>query len=300
MRRRTPQGEALAVWAVTALDLLAVLIVYSVVDPSELHAVSNNGLVAGLGRALVQLNFPSVAAIAIPMAILALDALERRAWLVGGPAIALCAVLALPGVLDPDDLDAKPVNVIPAVGVVLAFALTVAASRSAGAGFAPWRRGDLARVVIAGVAILVSLPWIAAEVGWHLPQGVFLTTEPYREPQMPVTDAVHLGHHHGLDGMLLLLFALLLSRPRLESLRLQHVYALLLCLAVAYGTAIALNDVWHEQFVKRGWTSWDIPSAIQPSVSVIWAVVLVATGLLYALGFARRDVAGSTRDNQLR
>ena len=44
-----------------------------------------------------------------------------------------------------------------------------------------------------------------------------------------------------------------------------------------------------EQLVKRGWTSWEFPSALQPGLHVIWAVVLAATALLYALGFARRD-----------
>jgi len=277
------------VWAVLAADVVAILVVYSVVDPSRLHAVSGHGLGAGLGRALVQLNFPSVAGIAIPITLLAIDALPRRAWLVGVPAIALCAFIAWPGVLDPNDLDAQWINVVPAIGVGLAVGLTVAAARVAGAAFAPRRSGDRARIVVAAVTILVSLPWIAAEVGWHLPQGVFLTTKLYAEPGQPPTAAVHLGHHHGWTGALLVLSALLLSRVRLESLGLQKVFAALLCLAVAYGTAILLNDFWHEQVVKRGWTSWDIPNALQPGLHGIWAIVLVATGALYALGFARRD-----------
>jgi len=295
VRRAAPQGEALVVWALLAADVVAILVVYSVVDPSRLHAVSGHGLGAGLGRALVQLNFPCIAGIAIPIALLALDALPRRAWLVGGPAIALCAVIAWPGVLDPNDLDARWINVVPAIGVGLAVALTVAAARVAGSGFATRRRGDAARVVVAAVTILVSLPWIAAEVGWHLPQGIFLTTKLYAEPGQPPTAAVHLGHHHGWTGALLVLSALLLSRVRLASPGSQKVFAVLLSLAAAYGTAILLNDFWHEQVVKRGWTTWDIPSALQPGLDVIWAIVLVATAVLYVLGFARRDGVLETR-----
>ena len=287
MGRGVPQGEALAVWALLAVDILAILVVYSVVDPSELHAVSGSGLGAGLGRALVQLNFPCVAGVAIPIALLALDVLPRRAWLVGAPAIVLCAAIAWPGVLDPNDLDARWVNVVPAVGVALAVALTIAATRVAGADFAPRRRGDPARVVVAVVTILVSLPWIAAEVGWHFPQGVFMTTKPYAEPGQPPTASVHLGHHHGWAGALLVLSVLVLSRVRLTSPRLRQAFALLLCLGLAYGVAILVNDFWHEQVVKRGWTTWEFPSALQPSLSVIWAIVLVATGVLYLLGLGR-------------
>jgi hypothetical protein len=289
VRRGVPQGEALTVWALLAADVLAILVVYSVVDPSELHAVSGSGVGAGLGRALVQLNFPCVAGVAIPIALLALDVLPSRAWLVGTPAIVLCALIAWPGVLDPDDLDARWVNGLPAVGVALVFGLTVAAARVAGAGFAPRRRGDPVRVAVAAVTVLVSLPWIAAEVGWHLPQGVFLTTKLYREPGQEPTAAVHLGHHHGWAGALLVLSALLLSRVRPASPSLGKAFSALLCLGLAYGTAILVNDFWHEQVVKRGWTAWEFPSALQPAPNVIWALVLVATGVLYVLELGRRD-----------
>jgi len=290
VRRGVPQGEALVVWALLAADVVAILVVYSLVDPSQLHAVSGSGLQGGLSRALVQLDFPCVAGAAIPIALLALDALPRRAWLAGGPAIVLCAVIAWPGVLDPNDLDARWINIVPAIGVALALGLTIAAAtRAEGVGFAPPRRGDPARVAAAAVTILVSLPWIAAEVGIHFPQGIFLTTKPYAEPGQAPTAAVHLGHHHGWTGALLVLSTLLLSRARPTGARLRKAFSLLLCLGISYGTALVVNDFWHEQLVKRGWTSWEFPSALQPGLHVIWAVVLAATALVYALGFARRD-----------
>ena len=280
--------------------MLAILVVYSVLDQSELYNVSRDGLAGGLSRALVQLSFPSVAAAAVPLALLALDVLPRRAWLVGAPAIALCVVIAWPGVVDPDDLDAKVVNAFPALGVVLAFSLTIAAARTAGAGFALARGHDNVRVAVAVLTVLASLPWIAAELGLHLPRGVFLTDQLYTEPGKPPTAAVHLGHHHGTTGMLMVLSALLLSRPRLTGARVRQVYAVLVSLMLAYGTANLVNDLWHEQVVKRGWTSWDIPSALEPRLHAIWLVVLGGAALLYALGFARGDEVAQTGDNHAR
>lgn len=295
MRRGTSQGEAVAVWALLAADVLAILVVYSVLDPSELYNVSSTGLEAGLGRALVQLNFPAVAGAAIPITLLALDALPGRAWVVGAPAIALCAVIVWPGVVDSGDLDAKAVNAIPALGVALALALTIAAATRVGAGFSPERRGDPIRIAVAVVAILVSLPWTTAELGFHFPGDVFLTEEPYAEPGKLPTAAVHLGHHHGLMGTLLVLSALLLSRPRLAGARVRHVYSVLVSLMLAYGSVNLVQDLWHEQVVKRDWTSRGIPSALEPRLTAIWGLMIIATVLLYSLGFARRGEVSERR-----
>ncbi len=270
---------------------------YSVLDLDELYSVSRGGLEGGLGRALVQLSFPVVAGTAIPLSLLALDALPRRAWVVGAPAIALCAVIAVPGVVDPDDLDARPVNAVPALGVVLALSLTIWAASRTGLGFEPARRGDRIRLAAAALVVLASLPWITAELGFHLPGGVFLTDEPYAEPGKMPTAAVHLGHHHGLMGSLLVLSALVLSRPRLGQLR--RLYSALVSLMLVYGGVNLVQDLWHEQVVKRGWTSSDIPSALVPKPSVMWAVILALTVLAYALGFARNEDA-ATGDNRSR
>jgi hypothetical protein len=285
------QGEGLAVWGLHLANLLAVLVVYSVLDPSETYSVSHSGLAGGLSRALVLLNFPMALA-GIVLILLALDALPRRAWLVGGPALALCAVVFWPGVVDPGDLDARLVNVPAAVGVALAFGLTLAAGRRAGWTFAPPRTGDRARIIAAIVLVLVSIPWITAALGFHFPQGLlFLTSEPYAEPGEPARAAVHLGQHHSTGGFLLALSALLLSRPRLVQDRLRAVFAALVCLMLAYGVANVVNDLWHEQIVKRGWVSWDVPEATQPELNLTWALVLVATVVLYAFRFARPPAA---------
>lgn len=237
----------------------------------------------------MQLDFPHVAGAAIPLALLALDTLPRRAWLLGGPAIALCAVFAWPGVIDQNNLEARTVNVLPALGVLLVLVLTVAAARVAGTSFAARQSGDPVRLAVALVVVLVSLPWIAAEVGLHFPQGVFLTTRLYTEPGQQPTAAVHLGHHHGMMGTLLVLSALLLSRPRLGDQRLRKLYGALVGLMLVYGAANVINDFWHEQFVKRGWTSWDFPSALSLGARPIWGFILAGTLLLYLARFARSE-----------
>jgi hypothetical protein len=272
-RERTPQGEALATWAIWLLALLAVVVTYSRLDPAELYHVSNDGLAGGLSRAVVLLNFP-IALVAIAVALVALAALRPPAWWVGGPAIVLCAGVAWPGVVDQDDLDVRWVNAIPAAGVVLVTGLTVAAVLRAGSGIAAQLTLDRLRAALAVVVLVLSIPWIAAELGWYLPEGVWIMERPGREADGTVIAAVHLGHHHGLDGALIALSALLLSRPRLRAGRHATVTRLYVSLAFAYGVVNMTQDYWNEQLVKRGWLDWRIPSALHPKLEWIWLVIL--------------------------
>jgi hypothetical protein len=50
-----------------------------------------------------------------------------------------------------------------------------------------------------------------------------------------------------------------------------------------YGLAIAANDLWGEQVVKRGWISIGIPSVLRPAATTAWGVVLAATVVLHLL-----------------
>jgi hypothetical protein len=103
--------------------------------------------------------------------------------------------------------------------------------------------------------------------------------------------AVHAGHHHGLDGVLLALSALALSRMRLTRLRIA--VGAYLALMLAYGVANAVQDCWLEQVVKRGWTSREIPSLIVPKASLGWAAIVLAAVAFFALG--AREKARSRR-----
>jgi hypothetical protein len=210
------QGEAQAIWALWAVDVLLVAVTYARVDPTELYHTSRDGIAGGLSRALVLLNFP-IALVAVALVLVALSGLPRRAWWIGGPAIALCWLVAWPGVVDQGDLDGRPINTLPAIGVALALALTVVASRRGTSEWARPGRSDPVRLGLIALVALVSLPWLAADLGFYFPGDVFMGEELLIEDDGTWLAAVHFGHHHGLDGALLTITALILSRVRIET-----------------------------------------------------------------------------------
>jgi hypothetical protein len=287
--RRPGLQEALLVWALFAAVALAVLVTYARLPPEELYNVDEEGLGGGAGRALVFLNYPT-ALVAIAILLVVADRLRRRATTaVAAVAGLLCAVVAWPGVVDQADLDARAVNAIPAAGVAIAAALTGLALVRLGPGrLPPWSRWDAARLALAALLVVAALPWIAAELGFFI-GGPFLSGEPRPEPGHPNLAAVHLGHHHGLDGTLLALTALALSRVVRHTSRLvRTALGLYLALMLVYGLANALEDFWLEQLVKRGTTSLDLPGMIRPSLSPAWGAI-VAAALLIHLAATRVD-----------
>jgi hypothetical protein len=260
------------VWILYAAAALAILVTYSRVPARELYHVSGSGIEGGASRALVFLNFSTALA-----AIAVLVVFGR-----GVPALVaglLCAVVALPGVVDQADLDARWINVVPALGVVLAAVLTLQADPRPTSP-----RGDRIRLAVAVVLAVLSIPWLAAELGFHFGAGIFLTGQMRTVPGDPVPHpAVHVGHHHGLDGFLLVMTALLLSRVRSQ----RKAAGVFLALLASYGFVNLVQDAWGEQVVKRGWTSRQIPSALHPSLSWVWLVILVGAVALWPL-VARR------------
>jgi hypothetical protein len=265
------QGEALATWGIWAAMTGVVLVTYSWVAPAETYHVSREGIVGGLSRALTFVNFPT-ALVAIALVLIAMAVLPLAAWWVAAPAIALCATIPLFN--EQANLDAHWGNAIPAIGVLLALGLTLAATRRAGSELAPRRPWDRWRVVIAVVVILVSLPWITAELGFHFPGDFFMGEELGREKDGTFIAAVHLGHHHGTDGAVLVLTALLLSRVLVAPGRMRIAVFAAIGSLLAYGGVNFVQDAWNEQLYKRGWTDVSIPSAILPGARPIWVVVL--------------------------
>ena len=149
--------------------------------------------------------------------LIAVAALPRDAP--GGPAapaIGLCATI--PWFVDQDDLDAHWVNAIPALGVAHRARAHRRRRRDAPApSLAPRRPWDRLRVIVVAASSSWSrFPWLAAELGFHFPGDVFMGEELGREKDGTLIAAVHLGHHHGTDGALLVLTALLLSRVAIE------------------------------------------------------------------------------------
>ncbi len=255
---RAMSSERRAVWALHGAVAGMIAWTHSRTPADRLYR-SQRG---GLSRAMVFANYPTaVAAIAtLP------HARRRRLALLALP---LCATTAIPGVIDERDLDARWVNVPALAGVALAL---TAGER----GSAPQRDGRDRRRLIAGLSLICITPhWLLAGLGIQT-AGMRRPT-----PAEPGVDRVHIGHHEGLDGVLLALDALLLSR---RSSGRWH--RRLLALTFAYGTAVAAQDAWHEQVVKPGHAARRLPQVSRPAASPAWA------GLLASAPLVRRLVIG--------
>jgi hypothetical protein len=162
----------------------------------------------------------------------------------------------------------------------------VAALRAGGVGSSPRRvHGDPVRIAVAVVLLVLAIPWYFAEAGFYAPDPLLADEVPAGE----TIAAVHLGHHHGTDGVVLGLAALALSRT-LGTHRRRRAEAFLsgyLALMLAYGCALAIEDDWGEQVWKRGWTDWDIPSVLRPEPSLAWAAIVAAAVAVELLWFRR-------------
>ena len=280
------------VWLLFALAATAVFVTYWRLPPSTLWKVHNSGFIGGAGRAFVFLSF-SAAVAAVGILPIAVDRLEdRRASAAGLVALILCATVALPGVQTESHLDPKWSNLPAVLGVALAFLLTVWASRDGRCEFPrTTARGEAVRLVVGALSLFFAAPYIAAELGFFLDRvpvlgSIFITGAIRPEPGAGYSHAaVHHGHHHGMDGFLLTATALLLSRL-VGSIRrplLRTVTAVYLALLLVYGLTNQVQDLWTEQIVKRGWTSWEIPNVLHPSVTAAWAAMIACGLVIYAL-----------------
>ena len=156
--KRVP-WEVRAVFALLVLDGVAVIATYSRFPTRELYNVHHSGVAAGFGRELVALNFP-FALVGIALVGLAWPRLHGRLRIAGVAAIALCPVVYF--AVDQANLDAKPLNAVPALGLALAVVLVLAV------GASPERqpRGDRLRIALAAVLVFFCAPLIAAELGY--------------------------------------------------------------------------------------------------------------------------------------
>jgi hypothetical protein len=276
-------AEVLAVWVLFGLVVVEVWVTYARLPIEELYNVSGTGLAAGAGRALVFLNYPT-ALVAIGVLGVLAERLRGRLAFLAAVAAALCAVVVVPGVVDQSDLDAKPINAVPAVGVLLAVVLTGIALARGGVGASRPFGGawDTVRAVLAVVLLLGSVPWLTGELGFYADDvpglGFFMSDEPSPEPGHPDLRAVHLGHHHGMDGTLAALAALALSRvvSQVRTRSLHGALGFYVALMLVYGLANALQDFWFEQLVKRGITSLELPTMTVPKASWAWAAIVLA------------------------
>src|SRR5213082_2387945 len=297
VRRTRSLGETYVVWLLFFLAAVAVFVTYWRLPPAVLWKVHNTGFIGGAGRAYVFLSF-SAALAAIGILPIVVDRLEdRRADYAGLVALVLCATVAIPGVQTESHLDPKWSNLPAVLGVGLAFGLTLWASRTGRREFPrTTARGDAARLIVGGLSLFFAARYIAAELGFFLDGvpvlgSIFLTGAIRPEPGAGYWHAaVHHGHHHGMDGFLLAVSALLLSRL-VGSIRrplLRALTAVYLALLLVYGLTNQVHDLWTEQIVKRGWTSWDIPNVLHPSLSAAWAAMIASGLVIYALALRPR------------
>src|SRR4029077_9087711 len=121
--------QAAALWLLFAFVALEIVVTYSRVPANELYHVSGSGLEAGASRALVFLNFP-VALVALAVLGLLYERFASRALAV--VAAVLCAAVFWPGVVSQANLDAKSVNALAALGVLLTLCLSIGVARRGG------------------------------------------------------------------------------------------------------------------------------------------------------------------------
>jgi hypothetical protein len=290
----------IGIWCLWALAAIAVVVTYSRISAQELYNVSGGGLEGGAGRALVFVVYP-IALVALAVLLIVFGRLEGG--LERGAAVAaaaLCATVVVPGVVDQSDLDARPVNALAAIGVAAAVVLTGLAVARGGIGEPlPFSRADVVRLAAAAFLFVAALPWLFAELGFYLDgipvlDPIFMSEELFADNGQAKA-AVHLGDHHGTNGVLLAWTALALSRtvPTMRDGLRRTVLVVYLCLMLVYGLAIALEDFWLEQLVKRDVTSVRLPNMIRPDLSPAWGAIVAVTAVLavFALrhgGAARR------------
>jgi hypothetical protein len=202
-------------------------------------------------------------------------------------------------VVDQHDLDAKAINAVPAIGVVIAMGLFGVAWRRGGAGERrPWQTVDTVTIALIAVLAVLALPWILAEVGVYVGDfpglgDVFMSKQADAN-QREV--AVHLGDHHGFNGAELAITGLVLSRA-VGTLRrgwVRLALGLYVALMVVYGVANGAQDFWYEQVVKRDWATSQIPNMQRPRLAVEWGLVLIGVVAVYLVLVRRRETRGNS------
>src|SRR4029453_11661420 len=153
--------EIVLVWSLFAIVAVEMVVTYSRLPAHELYHVTGGGLSGGPGRALVFSNFP-LALVAISILALLFEKLPSRATQATAlVALVLCAVVFWPGVVDQAKLEAKWINALPGLGVLIAIALTATVGRN-GAAWSGRQPGDRLRIVVAGRALFAAPPGVGA------------------------------------------------------------------------------------------------------------------------------------------
>lgn len=150
----------------------------------------------------------------------------------------------------------------------------------------------------------MAIPWLAADLGFSVDQiplidRVFITDAVRADPGRPTAfSAVHDGHHHGMDGVLLAWSALLLTRTLsgVDTTRRRATLGLYVAGLLVFGFANACQDFWTEQVVKRGVVSWELPRFTKFSTEPKWIALLVITALVYMVALRPSGILARADD----
>lgn len=276
--------EVVVLWVLLAVVATEILTTYTRVPAAELYYVTGSGLGLAIRQTLLFVGFPA-GLVAVLLAGVSADRRSPRAALLLTAVMAVAAITAVVGAgVDEVDADVRTISILAVGGVAIAAALSMAAARG---GLAPLRRlpGDRLRVIAALALALLAIPWMLADLGFAVDQvpglnRVFISEAVRPDPGRPLPfSAVHDGHHHGMDGVLLAWSALLGSRllAGLGTARLRGALGPYVALLLVFGTANAAQDFWTEQVVKRGLVSYELPRFTAVSVDVKWLLLLVIT-----------------------
>jgi hypothetical protein len=296
-RERPGLTGVLALWAMWLAVCGATWATNARISVSLLYGFHGQGIVPAAGRVVVLLGWP-VALAAIPLLAVSVERFlasphSRRSAPVVVVAslvsVALCVTIAWPGAQQASHLDAKFVNAPAAVGVAIAFGVTMYVLAATGRGDRlPRTRTAVVWTAVFVAILLLSIPWLLANLGYYVGdvpglRSLFMSEQVVPEPGNPHLRAVHLGNHEGIDGVLLAITAVVLMRTlgRIAAGARRTALAVYLSVLLVYGLGVALADGWHEQIVKRGWTSWRVPSVLHPAAAWAWLVLLAVALLVW-------------------
>ncbi len=288
--------EAIAVGGVSLAVVVAVFVTYARFPADRFYHVSGTGLTGGASRALVFLNFP-LAFVAIALLIITLSRLLPVLTGLGKIGVSIAAIvstaLCLVATISvrQSNLDADWLNAVPAIGVAIIVALMLITATQLGVGDArPWRRVDTGTLILGVILLLLGLPWVLANLGIYAEDIPGLGRIVISVEQHEIM--VHLGDHHGFDGMFLALVALALIRVvgTLSSPWMNRTLSWYLAFMLVYGLANMRQDFWGEQVVKRGWSERELTSMMIPALDRHWAIFALLVVIVWAALFFRPRV----------
>jgi hypothetical protein len=64
---------------------------------------------------------------------------------------------------------------------------------------------------------------------------------------------------------------------------------------LAYGLFNVANDAWTEQVVKRGWTTWQAPDVLVPSVGWGWGALVAGAAAVWLIAYRPGPARASAR-----